>query len=383
MEEGYGLQHGGTLPPAARGLVAACNDLGLGLLRELLKAGEGRNLLVSPFALSLALAVLYNGAGGDTRRVLRGVLGAHDIGDEEFNAAYLSLRRLLTGGTDVTLSVASALWVREGLRFDASFVQAVGHYYGAEAAPLDFDSPTARDAVNQWVREQTAGKIGGVIESDDVSPATDLVLASIAYFKGQWANPFDRASTREALFHLLDGRSRSVPMMHQEGSFEFYQTPLFQAVRLPYGDGRLSMDLLLPAPDSSPAELLKSADAQVWGAWDAGMRERRLALHLPRFESGFEIETKRHLAALGLGNLFGVEADFKPMGMEGHFVEKIKQKAVIEVNEEGTEAAAANIVMMGRSLPPSLTIAFNRPFFWAIRDSISGALMFAGQVMEL
>ncbi|HEX7174917.1 MAG TPA: serpin family protein, partial [Pyrinomonadaceae bacterium] len=242
MEEEYGLQHGGPLPPAAQRLVAACNDLGLGLLRELLKAGEGRNLLVSPFALSLALAVLYNGAGGDTRRVLRGVLGAHDIGDEEFNAAFMSLRRLLTGGADVTLSLASALWVREGLRFEAPFVQAVGHYYGAEAAALDFDSPTALDAVNQWVREQTAGKIGGVIKSDDISPATDLVLASIAYFKGQWANPFDRASTREAPFHLADGRSRSVPMMHREGSFKFYQTPLFQAVRLPYGDGRLSMD---------------------------------------------------------------------------------------------------------------------------------------------
>lgn len=377
------LDHDQPLSPVARLLVSACNDLGFRLLRELLKAGGDQNLIVSPFGLSLALAVLCNGAGGNTRQTLRDVLGARDLDDTDFNAGYLSLRRILKDHTaDFLLNVASALWIQEGLNFDASFVNTVRQYYEAEMASLDFGNPTTINTINQWAQQQSAGKINSIVESDDISSATDLILATIAYFKGSWVNPFDRALTREAPFHLANGQSKTVPMMRQEGSFKFYETPHFQAVRLPYGDERLSMYLFLPTQVSSPAALLKSTDNEVFKGWATSMDKKRLSLYLPRFELHFEAEIKRYLTAMGLGVLFGVQADFSPMGLGGQFVEKLKLKAMIEVNEEGTEAAAANTAIVGRSLAPSRSIVFDRPFLWAIGDDVSQLHIFAGQVMK-
>lgn len=375
--------HDQPLSPEAQRLVAACNDLGFELLRELLKTRGDQNLMVSPFGLSLALAVLCNGAGGNTRQILRNVLGARDLDDEGFNAAYLSLRRRLKDRTaDSLLSLASALWVQQGLGFDAAFGKAVRQYYEAEVASLDFGSPAAVDTVNGWAQQQSGGKINSIINSDDISSATDLVLATIAYFKGSWANPFNRALTRGAPFHLTNGQSKSVLMMTQEGSFKFYETPMFQAVRLPYGDGRLSMYLFLPAQLSSPAALLKSAVHEVFSGWAASMKQKRMSLYLPRFELRFEAEIKSYLTAMGLGVIFGGQADFSPMGLGGQYVEKFKLKTMIEVNEEGTEAAAANTAIAGRSLAPSLNIVFDRPFFWAIADDVSQIQIFAGAVMK-
>lgn len=377
------LNHDQPLSPVARRLVSACNDLGFRLLRELLKAGGDQNLIVSPFGLSLALAVLCNGAGGNTRQALRDVLGARDLDDADLNAGYLSLRRILKDhSADFLLNVASAIWIQEGLKFDASFVNTVRQYYEAEMASLDFGNPTTINTINQWAQQQSAGKINSIVESDDISSATDLILATIAYFKGSWANPFDRALTHEAPFHLANGQSKTVPMMRQEGSFKFYETPQFQAVRLPYDNERLSMYLFLPTQVSSPAALLKSTDNEVFKGWATSMKKKRLSLYLPRFELHFEAEIKRYLTAMGLGVLFGVQADFSPMGLGGQFVEKLKLKAMIEVNEEGTEAAAANTAILGRGLAPSLSIVFDRPFLWAIVDDVSQLHIFAGQVMK-
>lgn len=364
--------------------MSACNDLGFGLLRELLKTEGDQNLIVSPFGLSLTLAVLCNGAGGNTKQILGNVLGARDRDDVEFNDGYLSVRRFLKDPPPgFFLNVTSALWVQQGLSCNASFVNTVRQYYEAQVASLDFKSPTAVAPINAWAQQQSADKINSIVDDDDLSSATDLIVATIAYFKGAWANPFDRALTREAAFYLENGKSKRVPMMQREGSFKFYETPLFQAVRLPYGDERLSMYLFLPTQSSSPAELLQQANHEVFNNWIGSMKEKRLILKLPRFELGFEAEIKRYLTALGLGVLFGVQADFTPMGLGNQFVEKFKLKAMLEVNEEGTEAAAASTAIVGRSFAPSLSVVFDRPFFWSIRDDASQIQIFAGQVMNI
>lgn len=369
--------------PASEQLVAAFNDIGFKLLSAIAEKGGERNILISPLSLSFALCMLYNGAGGETRRSVQDVLAARDFALEEINDACRALRSLLLSADDrVLLKCANALWAHEGLRFDEVFVRTVKQSYAAEARSLDFNDPSSLAVINEWASEQTEGKINPLLNSDDISAATECVISSAVYFKGAWAAPFSRDSTREEPFYLQSGQTRDVPMMQRAGRYQFHQSLEFQAVSLPYGGGRLSMYIFLPAEGSSPSELSKRMDNQAWQACLARLEEKHLLLYLPRFRLTYEADLSDPLASLGLSIMFASGADFSLMGLGGHYVEKFKHKTMAEVSEEGTEAAAVSAVMMGRSLPPSRTLKINRPFFWAIRDNLSGALIFTSVVVE-
>ena len=364
-------------------LTAASNDLGFKLLPELIEREVNSNILISPSGLAFALFMLYNGAGGNTRQALCEVFAMHGLTDEEINDACLVLRTSLLSQTDDTvIKIANALWVNAGLRFNDFFVQTIKQFHAAEARALNFNDPTAVTAINEWVQEQTGGKIQVLLERDDVSSSTDCILSSAVYFKGLWATPFPKESTREEPFHVLSGQPRNVPMMQRSGRYQYYRSDEFQVIRLPYDGDRLSMYILLPAEHSSPTELSSRMNSQRWEEWLARMKEESLVLSLPRFELTYEAEMSGPLTALGLGILFGTEADFSPMGLGGHYVEKLKHKSRTEVNEEGTEAAAVSAILMGRSLRRPRKVAVNRPFFWAIRDDVSRTLIFVGLVIE-
>ena len=168
--------------------------------------------------------------------------------------------------------------------------------------------------------------------------------------------------------------------MRQMGRYQFSQRPEFQVVGLPYGEGRLSMYVVLPSENSTPAELLQGIESQAWEEWLASMKDKQLMLFLPRFKVEYEAELKNPLAKMGLSNIFSGDADFSAMGFRNQRVEKFKHKTMVEVNEEGSEAAAVSAVMLGRSLLTNVQI--NRPFFWAIRDNRSRALVFAGLMLD-
>jgi serine protease inhibitor len=368
---------------AFRRIVTSSNDVGFRVLSELVKEEGERNLLISPLSVCFALCMLYNGAGGATKLALRESLAAHGFTDEAINDACLALRsNLLDADSHLLLRLANALWAHESLSFDEGFVRTVRRFYAADVRSLDFGEPSTVAVINEWAREQTDGKICPLLTSDDISAATECVLCAAVYFKGAWAQPFARDATRAEPFHLAGGLTRDVSMMSQEGLFLYQRAPDFEAVVLPYGDGRLSMYVLLPAENCSPAELVRRMDERGWEESLTSMKEKRLTLFLPRFKLAYEVELNEPLAKMGLGGMFASGADFGPMGLANHEVEKFKHKTMIEVNEEGAEAAAVSAVLMGRSLAPSKTLRIDRPFFWAIRDNRSHALVFTGLVHE-
>lgn len=365
------------------GLAVAYNDLGFKLLARLSEAGGERNVFISPAGVAFSLAVLLNGAGGETRRALSDILKAGGETPEAFNHANRALRAsLLRPAPGVLLALAAALWADEGVSFDSSFLKVVSRFYEAEARSLDFTSEAAAEAINEWARERTRGKIESLVEPSDLQEPASCVLANAVYFKGSWETKFDEAATRDGPFRLQNGRRRSVPLMSGAGTYPYFEDGAAQFISLPYSGRRASACFLLPPPPTPLREFLAGLDAERWDGLVGRLEERRVELTLPRFALTYEADLRAPLAQLGLGVAFGVGADFGPMGIAGHFISKFKHKAAAEVNEEGTEAAAATAVIMARSLfrPPRMVV--DRPFFWAIRDDASSVLLFVGAVFD-
>ena len=368
---------------ASERVVAICNGFGFKLLLEIVKPEVKQNILVSPLDLALALFMICNGAGGDTKQALKDVLETSNLSTEEINQASQSLLESLLSPVDgVVLTIANALWSQEGLRFSAAFAQDVRRFYSAEASSLDLGSPGAIASINKWAQEHTGGKIKKLLASSDLSAGSDCILTSAVYFKGHWTVPFPKSGTHYDLFHLPTGQSRKVPTMQRAGRYNYCQSSEFQAVSLPYGDGRLSMYIFLPAEHSSVTKLSQEMAHQAWEEWLTKFEVKQLNLALPRFKLTYEAEMSEPLGAVGLGIMFRNGADLGPMGLRGHYIEQFKHKAIAEVSEEGTEAAAITAVIMGRSLLPSLSMVVNRPFFWAIRDNTTGTLIFIGLVID-
>jgi serpin B len=375
------MDSGPHLSPAFDRIVTGSNNIGFKLLSELATERAERNVLISPLSVAFALCMLQNGAGGATRTVLQDVLATRDFAIEEINNACLKLRSsLISSNSENLIKLANGLWAHQSLRFLDDFAQTVKHFYAAEVRSLNFNDPSSLTLINEWARDQTGGKIYPLLTRDDFSAVTECVMSAAVYFKGAWAQPFPAGETHKASFYLPSGRTKDVLMMERIGGYQFRQSPEFQMVGLPYGQGRLSMYVVLPAENSTPAELLRQIDDQRWEKWLTGMKEKQLALFLPRFKVDYEAELDKPLSKIGLSNIFSSEADFSLLGLGNQQVEKFKHKTKVEVNEEGAEVAAVSAVMLGRGLPANVQI--NRPFFWAIRDNRSRALIFTGLMLD-
>jgi len=369
------MDSGQHLSPVFDRIVTASNNIGFKVLSELETARAEQNVLISPVSIAFALCMLQNGAGGATREALQDALETRDVSIDEVNRACLKLRSsLVSSNSEHLIKLANGLWAQQRLRFSDDFVRAVTRFYEAEISSVDFHDPSSLAIINKWARNQTGGKIYPLLNSDDIEPTTECVMSTAVYFKGAWASPFAPEDTREAPFHLPDGRTRNVWMMQQTGRYPFFKSPEFRVVGLLYGAGRLSMYVVLPSDNFTPADFLR--DTQSSEDWVTKMQEREITLSLPRFKVEYEEELKAPLSKLGLSNIFSSEADFAPMGLGNQRVEKFKHKTTVEVNEEGAEAAAVSAMMLGRSLPVNMQV--NRPFFWMIRDNRTRAVIFAG-----
>ena len=367
------------------GLVAGYNRFGFELLRKLTDRYEGENVLLSPVSVASALALLYHGAGGSTRRAIGNVLwpgGASGEGISRGNATLLST----FAGPDprVRIMMACALWVNEGVSLNPAFLHLAGTFYKAEAAGVDFQSPRVVDVINRWAREQTGGMIGELLEKNDLRAATESVLTNAVYFKGLWEVPFDKRETRGGVFRLASGGHKRVPMMSLPRPVErlYLEGDGFRAVSLEYGSGRFGMYFFLPDEDSNLKVFLGELNEVNWSRWLAGFDDARVELSLPRFESARGFDLTEVLSGMGLAVAFGGGADFSPMGLGRSFITRFKHKAAVEVNEEGAEAAAATAVMVGRGIGMPVPFVVDRPFFWMIRDNEHGTILFTGVVAE-
>jgi serine protease inhibitor len=373
-----------STPTIERKLVTAINGLAFQVFSQLSERGKNRNLFISPLSLSIAMALLHNGADGSTKQELSRLLGIQDIEPDRVNTAYAALLGGLEqrGSQQSHLSIANSLWARQGLTFKAEFLQSSQNFYSTEVFNLDFAKSDNLSVINGWIDRQTNGKIKEVVSSGDLNANTILILLNAIYFKGVWKQQFNKADTKENHFILSDSQSKLHPMMSQSGAYEYLQTQEFQAIVLPYSESDIHTIVFLPNEQNSLTDFLQCLNFEKFQEWRSQFFRMQGDLVLPRFTIEYEESLMDVFKILGLKIALSGSANYQNITDESIAISDIKHKALIEVNEEGTEASAATGVMMQRSLRQKFSMFVNRPFFYVIQDDRTGVILFMGAVWE-
>jgi serine protease inhibitor len=373
---------------AATKVASANSKFGLKLYSQLHQKSESKNIFFSPSSVSWCLSMLFNGAGGNTKQEMAQALQISRLSLQELNSAYGEWRNTwVKPDPKVEIDIANSIWSRRGLAFKPEFLQTNKNFYSAEVSELDFNDPKSLSTINSWVKNKTRGKIEKII--DQISADSVLFLINAIYFKGKWTTEFDPAKTKEENFLASQGKQEKVKMMRQRGDYQYQEQPEFQSVSLPYGDGRLSMLVFLPAKDSSLSKFHEILTDANWEKWMTQYEKSEGTIGLPRFRIEYETNLNDSLKALGMRQAFDPgQADFEAMitSSQRAYLSQVKHKAFVEVNEEGTEAAAATsgeIRIVSMPLPgKTFQMIVDRPFFFAIRDSSTGAVLFLGSVND-
>lgn len=369
-------------------LVEAGNDFAFRFLEEIYGEEPDSNLFVSPLSASMALGMTMNGAAGSTYEEMRSTLGFGTLTLDQINQGYRGLMDLLLGlDPTVQMAIGNSIWYREGFPVKADFLDRTKSYFDAEVAALDFSSPSAPVTINDWVKASTNGKIQEIVDSP-IDPAVVMYLINAIYFKGSWTYRFDKGKTSQAPFYGLKGSSGSVPLMELEGDLPYDETDQYQAVDLPYGGKAFSMTVLLPKEGHTLQELLASLDPGSWNQITGSLRKSEGTVYLPRFRLEWGKLLNEALKAMGMQTPFDpAQADFSGLadgvGPGDLFISKVKQKSYVDLNEEGTEAAAVTSVEIElTSMPTHFTFRADRPFLFVIRERFSQTILFAGVLVE-
>lgn len=365
-------------------LTQATDQFGLSLLQAVYAEKPGENHFLSPLSAGVILSLTANGARGETQREMLAALGYGEMDLAAVNDANQALRGILANpDPKVELSLANAVWYQQGRQVAPAFADVAAKQYGARLQEAEFGDPKAVEAINRWVSDETRGRIPQLL--DRTGPDDRMVLVNAIYFKGAWQEPFDANLTREKPFHQLDGTQKQVPFMHQRASFGYLREEGLTAVRLPYGEGGLSLYAFMPDDWEGFVEGLTPERYQ---EWIAAMGEREIRLALPKVKLDYSAELADPLAKLGMKLAFDrSQADFGGLfvGDEPLFISRVVQKSFLEINEEGTEAAAATgvVVQLTSAMveqPPEVVL--DRPFLLSIRDDRTGVTLFLGAILE-
>lgn len=377
----------GTINPD---VVTANTKFGFNLFNEIRKTDQDKNIFISPFSVSVALAMTLNGAAGETEQAMINTLQLQNIDTEAINPDYAQLQQtLLSSDPKVKLTIANSLWTRQGYTFNPNFLQRNTEFFDAEISTLDFLDPNSVHTINQWVNTNTKGKIPKILER--ISPEEVLFLINAIYFKGSWQTEFDPSNTRDSPFYLATGDSKQVPMMSRTGGYPYYQGENFQAISLPYGDGKVSMYIFLPSRASDFNTFLESLNAESWENWISQLQIQKVRVQIPKFKLKYGIGLTGVLKVLGMGIAFNPGlADFSRMVPTGVsfggdlFITRVTHGAIVEVDEKGTVAAAVTLVGAGITSvpPPPPEFIADRPFFFAIRDNETKTVLFMGTVLD-
>ncbi len=365
-------------------LVEGNTAFALDLYSEL-KSQPG-NLFFSPYSISTALAMTYAGARGETEKQMAGVL-RFNKDQRQVHSAFGEVQQKLGEATQqegIELNIANALWTQKGHPFLSDFVKVAKREYQANINQADFKTgaEAARGEINAWVAQKTKDKIQDILPSGSLNSLTRLVLANAIYFKGLWANPYDKAQTSVQPFHLSAASRIDVPLMHLFDNVKYMENTDFQAVELPYKSNTLSMVVLLPRQVDACAQMEKQFTTALLSNSLSQMKQRKVEIFLPRFKLESSFELNNTLSRMGMPDAFGEKADFS--GMDATrllYISGIFHKAWGEVNEEGTEAAAATAVVVAtlaivKPPPPPPVFRADHPFIFLIRDTRSGSLLF-------
>lgn len=358
-------------------LVASNNAFGLNLFKALV-LDHPDNVAISPLSVSLALQIVYNGAAGATQRAMRHTLQLGELTADEINNANAALQAsLINPEPQVQLTIANSLWMHlTDNSVVPSFTQTNKTYYGSTVGDLS----GAPDNINAWVARATDGLITEILsEPPSHYASVAAVIANAIYFKGRWSNPFDANETGPARFTLRTGEQVPCQMMHRRGDYGYLQGANFQAIRLPYGQHRLSMVIVLPNRDVSLSSFVADMTADKLTSWIAQFKQSYGAVALPRFKSSYDTSLRNPLTSLGMGVAFSEGANFS--GIAPHTdLSEVAHEAVVAVDEIGTVAAAATAaeVVVTSARREQFTMTMDHPFFYAIRDDHTEALLFVG-----
>jgi serpin B len=353
-----------------------------------LRGREG-NLFFSPYSISTALAMTYAGARGETAEQMAKTLHFTLPGEKLHPAMGVLIRQINDTENPkrgYQLSTANALWGQKGFDFREPFLALNRKDYGAALKEVDFARATeqARKEINAWVEKETHDKIKELLKPGVLDPDTLLVLTNAIYFKGKWNSEFKKDLTKDAPFTTAAGGKVNVPLMRQQGDFRYAETPELQALELPYVGKELSMLVLLPKKIDGLPALEKALTPESLTRWLGQLRQQEVTVFLPRFKTTAEFELNRTLSAMGMPLAFSQTADFSGMTEKRSlYLSNVVHKAFVDVNEEGTEAAAATGVIVGPTAV-RITPVFraDHPFVYMIRDNRSGSVLFLGRLAE-
>lgn len=350
---------------------------------------EQDNWMVSPLSAGMALAMITNGASGNTLKEMKATLGFSQASIDEMNAYYRRLLAELPGLDKTTqFGLANSVWIDNGFPVKSPFVDVNKQMYNAEVSNLDFSLTNAPTTINNWCSDHTNGRITKIIE--DIAPDTEMLLLNALYFKGIWKEgyKFNKLNTQDEDFTNADGSTTKVKMMNQSKRYSFTSNEYFWMANFGYGNGAYNMTILLPDTDHTLEECLEALTVENWLAWGKNWSNRELYVKMPRFEIEYNKNLIEDMKALGMKDAFNsATADFSNISNNELYLGLLKQSTYLKVDEEGTEAAAVTVGGMTNSAaPPSegpVPFYLNRPFVFMIGESSTGTILFMGKVTKM
>ncbi len=367
----------------------AANAFAFALWSRINTAQRDTNVFVSPLSASFALGMTLNGAAGQTADQMRVALQFGAATFPEINAGYKSLVALLTSlDPGVQMQIANSIWYRQEFPFRQAFFDTTKAYFDATVRGLNFtDRAASLSAINGWVNTATAGRIPTVL--DDIKSHQVMFLINAIYFKGSWRLKFDRALTMPATFHSAVGASQPMQLMYRLDSLSYTESATYQAADLPYGNTAFTMTVLLPKPGTDVESLAASLTPVAWQTLTSSFRTQKVEFYLPRLTLRYERRLNGDLQALGMIVPFVPDgADFTgmaaaPVGNQ-LYIDFVKQNTFVDVNEEGTEAAAVTTVGIGAtSMPVYPVMRVDRPYLFVLRERLTGTVLFMGKIVRM
>ncbi len=368
-------------------LVEADNVFGLELFQKIREESDEENIMISPLSISLALAMAYNGANGDTQNEMEQTMKLNGLTPEQINTSYKNLiAALLSLDEDVIFEIADAIFYKDDFSVKQNFIDINKNYYDAEVNALDFSNTSALETINSWVAEKTHDKIAKIL--DQLSPDDRMLLLNAIYFYGTWTNEFDQDGTKMLNFYFADGSNKEVAMMSKEDKLEYTSNNIFSAVKLPYGTGQYNMLILRPAEGETSQTLIDELSVDNWKIWNDNFETKdNVVITMPRFKFEYQLDLIPVLKEMGMQKAFSSSlADFSNISDIDLFISGVIHKSYIDVNETGTEAAAVTaIVFTTTSIEePAQKIYFtvDKPFVFAITEKDTNAILFIGEVQN-
>lgn len=371
-----------SLPSHLKSHVAQDNEFAFELLKNTIQENTSEdNIFISPLSVSTVLAMTRNGAVGETKAEMSTALKLNGMSDSEINEYYKIMQNsLLTIDPSTKLSLANSIWYRMGFTVKSDFLQTSKDYFNSEVRQLDFTQPSALETINNWCAQKTNNLIKNPL--DAISNDAVMYLINAIYFKGIWQKQFDKKATRQRDFYSETGEASKANMMNLIDSIPYFEDDLLQAIDLPYGNGAFSMTLMLPQPGKTTENILNSLNLNRWNSLIGGFSKQNVSVFLPRFTTKNKLEMKPVMQNLGMKLAFTEMADLSGISDARLLISRIIHSTYLDVNEEGTEAAAVTIVeVMTTSVGPQvLSFNANKPFLLAIREKSTGAILFVGKI---